>query len=352
MTVWPALSLGAAGALLDDPEMAALFSAAADIAAMRRVEAALAAAQVRVGVIGEAAGKAIAEACASAVLDEDALVAGLRRDGVIAPELVRQLRGAIAPPHDAVFHRGVTSQDLVDTSLMLRLRQAVALMAPRLQAIIAELGALSAAHGDRMMMARTRYQDALPVAFKDRIESWRAPLRTLVAAAPTSFPLQLGGPVGVRRAAFGPEAGAIAAAMAAELQLSCPDRAWHTDRRPVAAIADWFSQGATALGKLGQDAALMAQTPVAEIALPGGGSSAMAHKKNPVGAELLVTLARYAAGHRAMLETAALHENERSGAAWTLEWLALPPLVISAGASARAAAALLAGLEMGPRAAE
>lgn len=348
MTGWPAPPLGAAGALLDDPELAALFTAEADIDAMRRVEAALAAAQARAGVISQAAGQAIATACAGALLNDDALVAGLRRDGVVAPELVRQLRAAVAPPHDAAFHNGATSQDLVDTSLMLRLRRAVSVMAPRLQGIVAQLDALGAEHGDRMMMGRTRYQDALPIAFGDRVEGWSAPLRALAADAPDCFPLQLGGPIGVRRSAFGPEAAPIAAAMAAELGLSCPDLAWHTDRRPIAAIADWFSQLATALGKLGQDAALMAQTPVAEIALPGGGSSAMAHKKNPVGAELLVALARYAAGHRAMLETAALHENERSGVAWTLEWLALPPLVISAGASARAASALLAGVEMGP----
>jgi 3-carboxy-cis,cis-muconate cycloisomerase len=100
---------------------------------------------------------------------------------------------------------------------------------------------------------------------------------------------------------------------------------WHTERDGIAEHVAVMAMVAGGLGKIGQDACLMAQQGVEEIALArGGGSSAMAHKRNPVLAELLVSLARYAAGHSALAMDAQIHEQERSGAAWTLEWLVLP----------------------------
>ena len=96
------------------------------------------------------------------------------------------------------------------------------------------------------------------------------------------------------------------------------------------------------LGKIGADVALLAQSEVRAIRLSGGGgSSAMAHKSNPVRAEVLVSLARFNAGLSGTLQQAMVHENERSGAAWTLEWLVLPQMLVTAGASLRLAGELL-----------
>ena len=100
-------------------------------------------------------------------------------------------------------------------------------------------------------------------------------------------------------------------------------------------------------GKIGQDVALMVQNEVAEARLAtGGGSSAMPHKSNPVPAEILVALARFNAGSLGTLHQALVHENERSGAAWTLEWMVLPPMVVTAAAGLRHARFLVDNLSI------
>jgi 3-carboxy-cis,cis-muconate cycloisomerase len=188
-------------------------------------------------------------------------------------------------------------------------------------------------------------QAALPVTVAHRLASWRRPLVDLAARLPEvtadAARLQLGGPVG-DRAAFGAEAPAVAARMAQALGLAEPGHAWHAERGAVVACGDWLSHLAGHLGRIGQDVALMAQQGVGTVELAGGGaSSAMAHKRNPVQAETLVALARFAAAQAGGLHGALVHEQERSGAAWTLEWLLLPPLAAAAGASLRIASDLL-----------
>jgi 3-carboxy-cis,cis-muconate cycloisomerase len=126
------------------------------------------------------------------------------------------------------------------------------------------------------------------------------------------------------------------------LQLTVPDYVPHAARDRIAALGSWLSQVTGALGKIGQDVALMAQNEIGEVALSGaGGSSAMAHKQNPVLAEILVTLARFNAVQVSGLHQALVHEQERSGAAWTLEWMILPQMVIACGASLRLASTLV-----------
>jgi 3-carboxy-cis,cis-muconate cycloisomerase len=121
-----------------------------------------------------------------------------------------------------------------------------------------------------------------------------------------------------------------------------PERAWHTQRDTLVELADWLSLVSGSLGKIGADVGLMAQNRVGEISLEGGGgSSAMPHKHNPIGAEVLVALAHYNATLTGGMHEALVHEQERSGAAWTLEWLVLPQMVMTTGASLRTAIALL-----------
>jgi 3-carboxy-cis,cis-muconate cycloisomerase len=120
---------------------------------------------------------------------------------------------------------------------------------------------------------------------------------------------------------------------------------WHTDRSRFVALGHWLVLLSGTLGKVGQDIALMAQQGVDEITLAGGGgSSAMAHKQNPVTAEAMVTLARFTAGQQAVLSQAMVHEQERSGTAWALEWLTLPAMAEATGAALRHADGLLASV--------
>jgi 3-carboxy-cis,cis-muconate cycloisomerase len=335
------------GALLGDPDIAAFFTVEADLAAMLDFETALAATQASLGLIPREAAEAIGEARARFVPDLDNLAAGVARDGVVAPTLVAQLRAAIGEPHAKHLHRGATSQDVIDTSLTIRLKGVCDLLDRRLAALIAELDVIEARDGAAALMGRTRMQRALPISARDKLRAWRAPLirhrARLAELRPRLLVLQFGGAVGTRRDLDG-KGDAVAADLAHRLGLGDAP-CWHVERDGTGEFAGWLGLVCGSLGKIGQDCALMAQNEIAEIRLAGGGaSSAMAHKVNPVGAEVLVTLARFAAGQVGTLHQALIAENERSGAAWTLEWLTLPPLASATGAALRHAAALCAGL--------
>ncbi|HVM82351.1 MAG TPA: lyase family protein, partial [Candidatus Binatia bacterium] len=133
--------------------------------------------------------------------------------------------------------------------------------------------------------------------------------------------------------------------MAKSLKLHNPVAARHSERDGVAEFAGWLSLISGSLGKLGADVALMAQNEVGEVKLANaGGSSAMPEKQNPVAAEVLVALARFNAALVSGMHDALVHENERSGSAWTLEWMILPQMAVATGAALRQAEALLGTL--------
>ena len=271
-------------ALAGDPELEALFADAADLAAMLRFEAALADAQASVGLIPPEAAARISDACAAFAPDWAALRAGIARDGVVVPDLVRQLRAAVGEPHAASLHRGATSQDAIDTSLVLRLAPALDVLDARLGALVAGLDALSARDGAEPLMAQTRMQRALPFTAADKLDTWRGPLprhrARLAELRPRLIRLQLGGPVGTR-AELGERASEIAAHMAGRLGLADAP-AWHSQRDGVVELGQWLALVCGSLGKMGQDVALMAQNEVGAARLAGGGtSSAMAPQVEP-----------------------------------------------------------------------
>jgi 3-carboxy-cis,cis-muconate cycloisomerase len=335
------------GAWMGDPPTLAHFSWEAEGMSLLRFWGGLARASAAAGVIPATAADAIAGLGPAALPAADALAPRMRDDGVVVPGLVERLRERLpeaARPH---LHHGATSQDAVDTALMLRLAALILAHAVRLDAIAAALDAVSERYGPRPLMAVTRMRDALPVTVADRLAVWRAGVEGAAAGAragAAALPVQLGGPVGTL-AAFGDRGDAVRGGLARGLGLADPGRAWHVDRTPVVAAAAALERTARALGKIGLDAGLMAQDPVAAIRLSGGGSSSMPHKVNPVDAELLVALARHAAVLLGGIAGAGLHELERSGAAWAQEWIALPQLAAAAGGALAAAERLIAGIE-------
>jgi 3-carboxy-cis,cis-muconate cycloisomerase len=333
--------------LVGDEAVAAFFSNEAELLAMLRVEAALASAEAEVGLIEVAAAERIAEACRDFQPDWQRLAQGLAQDGVVVPEFVKQLRAAVGEAHAKSVHVGATSQDIIDTGLILRLKDVTQVYLDRLGALTHALETLKERDGESRLMAHTRMQQALPFTAADKIDTWLQPLErlgeTLQEIMPRLLVLQLGGPVGTRAELKG-HGDAIADGMAERLGLGFVP-AWHSQRERIGEFGAWLSLVSGALGKIGQDVALMAQNEVGEVRLAtGGGSSAMPHKSNPVPAEVLVTLARYNAGLLGTLHQALVHENERSGAAWTLEWMVLPQMAIATGAALRLAASLVSGL--------
>jgi 3-carboxy-cis,cis-muconate cycloisomerase len=334
-------------ALLGDEEAASYFSVEADIRAMLAFEGALAKAQASVGLIPIEAAAHIGAVCDVFSPDLAALAKGAAQDGVVAPALVKLLRAQVGDPHAAHVHRGATSQDVIDTSLILRLKPVLALLEARLRALIESLRALGASQGATSLMGHTRMQRALPIHAADKLRAWREPLERhgarLDELRPRLLIVQFGGAVGVRGDLDG-KGEAVAAELARLLQLRSGP-CWQVERDALAELASWTSLVAGSLGKIGMDVALMAQNEIGEVKLAeGGGSSAMPHKSNPVRAEALVALARFNAALLGAQHQALVHENERSGAAWTLEWLVLPQMVVATAAALRHAGALCGGL--------
>jgi 3-carboxy-cis,cis-muconate cycloisomerase len=334
-------------ALVGDAEIEALFTDTADLAAMLRIESALAEAEAAAGLVSDEAARRIGAVCGAFSPDHAALAAGLARDGVMIPALVTQLRAAVGAPHAAAVHFGATSQDIIDTSLVLRLQSALAILDDRIARLLDRLAALRVQEGDHTLMAHTRMQAALPFHVADKLDTWSGPLRRhrarLGEIRPRLLLIQFGGPVGTRAQLSG-QGDAVAAGLARRLGLGDASP-WPSQRDSIGELGAWLSLVSGALGKIGQDIALMAQNEIGAVRLAkGGASSAMPHKQNPVPAEVLVALARFNAGMVGTLHQALVHENERSGAAWTLEWLVLPQMLVAAAAGLRLADGLLRAL--------
>lgn len=334
--------------LLGDEEASACFSVEAELVAMLDFEKALALAEAAENLVPAEAAEAIAAALSPDKLDLGALRAGAARDGVVVPELVRQLRAMVGEPFGRHVHFGATSQDVIDTSLAIRLKALLTILGRRLDSTIDKLGALDEAQGTIETMAHTRMQAALEVPVARKIRSWRDPLirhrESLAAAEAAIAVLHFGGAVGTLEK-LGDKGEAVSRRMGETLGLRTVAHARHSERDGSAFLANWLSMVTGSLGKMGQDIALLAQSEVGEIRLAGGGgSSAMPHKVNPVGAEVLVSLARFNATLLPGMHHAMVHENERSGAAWTLEWMLLPQMSVATAAALRTAEGLLDGL--------
>jgi 3-carboxy-cis,cis-muconate cycloisomerase len=334
--------------LLGDGEVAAFFSVEAELKAMLDFEDALAAAEAEKGVIPDAARKAIAGAIQGFRPDVEKLRQSTARDGVVVAELVRQLRAAVGKPHAEYVHFGATSQDAIDTGFALRIDKVLGLLQGRIDTLVERLGELEMRDGAIPVMAHTRMQAAIEVPASRKILSWREPLFRHRARLSTLRKeiavLTFGGAAGTLDK-LGSAGEQVATAMAGRLGLGLVPRARHSERDDQAELAGWLSLVTGSLGKMGADIALMAQNEVGEIRLKGGGgSSAMPHKVNPVGAEMLVTLARFNATLVSGMHQALVHENERSGAAWTLEWMLLPQMTVATAASLRTALELVGNI--------
>lgn len=335
--------------LLGDREVGAFFSAEAEFKGMLDFEAALAAAEAEKGIIPEAAGKTITKAIASFRPDVEKLRQATARDGVVVPELVRQLRAAVGKPHAGHVHFGATSQDVIDTGFALRIAGVLDLFEKRIDTLVERLGEFDMRDGVVRVTAHTRMQAAIEVPASRKILSWREPLLRHRARLSTVrreiAVLTFGGAAGTLDK-LGVAGEHVTARMARRLGLGLVPRARHSERDGQTELADWLSLVTGSLGKMGADIALAVQSEIGEITLKsGGGSSAMPHKVNPVGAEVLVTLARFNATLVSGMHQALVHENERSGAAWTLEWMLLPQMVVATGTALRTATELIGNIE-------
>ena len=335
-------------AWLGDPATASHLTWEAEAAALLRFWRALAEASAEAGALPEAQARALLDALRPGLLPAPAELADrMRRDGVVVPGLVDVLRARLPEAARPALHNGATSQDALDTALCLRLRPLLVEHATRLGALDGMLAGLGDRFGDRPLMTVTRLRDALPSTVGARVAAWRAGLGPAAAglrAAAGALPVQLGGPVGDLRG-LGAAGPAVRAGLAARLGLVDSGHAWHVDRGRLMAAAAALETGARAAAKPALDLGLMAQDRIGAARLSGGASSAMAHKVNPVDAELAPAMARHTAHLLGAMAASCLHELERSGMAWTGEWLALPDIALAAGGALAAAERLSVAVE-------
>lgn len=329
-----------------------LFTDSAALRAMLLVEGALAKVQGKQGVIPAESGAAIHRASLEIAVDPGAISASTGQNGVPVPALVAAFRKEMeAPEHSAFVHWGATSQDIMDTALMLRLRQALVLAEADIKTILTALAKQAETHAEQPMPARTYGQHATPTSWGAVVASWGMPLLDALSELEElrrkSLWVSLAGAAGTS-SALGPQARQTRADLAAALGLNDPMRNWHTDRTPILRITDWTARMTSILGAMGQSLVGLTAGGIEEVTLgASGASSTMPQKQNPVGPSALVALSNQMAGLRSSLHTSAMHQHQRDGVAWFTEWMVLPQIMLSGASSLEITKKL--GAEMAPR---
>lgn len=313
--------------------------------ALVAAERALTTAYADIGMLSSAELQRLEPAFDPAVVDLPALVSASVAGGNPIIPLVAQLKNRVPDELSAWVHRGATSQDIVDTALLMIAAAAVARVRDELTVTVEGLERIAAAHGDDVVAARTLTQHAVPTTIRARIESWTAGItRAQGRLVALQFPAQLGGAAGTQ-ASFIEITGSAAAtqelvaAFARRAGLAAPAGSWHVVRWPVTELGDALVQTIDALGKLATDVATLSRTEIGELAEgAGGGSSAMPQKQNPVAATLIRSAALRAPQLGATLHLAAASAgDERADGAWHAEWPTLRELLrLALGASAHA----------------
>lgn len=333
-----------------------VFSDLGRLQGMLDFEAALARAEARCGVIPHAAVAPIEAACTASLYDPAELAQAIVTAGNSAIPLVKALGKRVAAQDmdaEKYVHLGATSQDVMDTGLVLQLRQAIQLLERGLADLGEGLAAQAERYANTPMAGRTWLQHATPVTLGMKIAGWLGAInrhrQRLTELKPRLLCLQFGGASG-SLAALGTQAWPVSEALAEELQLNLPDQPWHTQRDRLVEFSSLLGLIAGSLGKVGRDLSLLMQTDVGEVfepAAPGkGGSSTMPHKRNPVGSAVMISAATRAPGLVATMLSAMPQEHERSLGLWHAEWETLPELCCLVSGSLQQAQQAIAGLEV------
>lgn len=341
---------------LAPPEAVDCFSTLAIVQGMLDFESALARAQAEVGMIPSGAASAIASNCKAALLDCNRIVASAANAGAIAIPMVQQLRAQVATVDKEAaryVHYGATSQDAIDTAVMLCTKKSLAMIDAELGRIVYAIATLARAHRLTPVLARTLMQAAQITSFGAKCSNWLAPIArsrwALRELKLDALRLQLGGAVGTR-SVFAGKGEDIAQLVSQKLELTHAPVAWHTQRDRLLRVAAELGILASALGKLATDVSLMMQSEIGEVTestIDGrGGSSAMPHKKNPVGAMIAIAASHRAPQRVAALLSASVQQHERGLGSWQAELAEFPVLCICVHGAAHALGDLCATLEV------
>ncbi len=334
------------------------FSDLATLRHMLRFEAALGDAAAKAGLIPRRAAVVIAKACDPSLYDPITLAAAARRSATLTVPLVKALTEEVARRDAAAagyVHWGATSQDVIDTAMVLQLGEALPPLLEAADGIVASFARLAKKHRVTPMLGRTLLQPATPLALGQKIAGWASDIdranRRLASSFAETQVLQFGGASG-SLTALGRDAEPVMKALAKTLKLALPPGPWFTQRVRVAALAQDCALLVGALAKASRDISLMMQIEVGEAAEPAGpgrgGSSTMPHKRNPVGAALVLSAAARAPMLAATIVAGLPQEHERALGGWQAEWPTIAALVETLGSAVEAMAEVAGGLTIDP----
>ncbi len=350
------MSVSIFDSFLTTTEIIEVFDDAAVLQAMLDFEAGLARAQAAEGLIPSKAAEVIAAQCRIELFDVPAIVTASRRAGSMAIPLVKALTKAVAekePSAATHVHLGSTSQDVIDTGMVLVTRRALHLMDGKLEELCRGLLQLADEHLHTPVLARTLMQPAQVTSFGFKLVGWAAPLmrarEQLREAGKRALQLQLGGAVGTL-AVMGEKGQTVMRRLADELGLAAPQGTWHTQRDEWVRLGLEVAVLAGSLGKLAKDFSLMSQGEIAELAEPSGagrgGSSAMPHKRNPVSCMIALAAAGRVPQKAAALLANMAQEHERGLGNWQAELAEWPSLFISSYGALAAMTEAISGVQI------
>jgi 3-carboxy-cis,cis-muconate cycloisomerase len=331
--------------LFTSDAMRRVFSDQHRLQCMLDFEAALARALAAIGIAPRGVIAPIESRCRAELFDVESLARATARSGNVAIPMVKVLTELVTASDAqaaAFVHWGATSQDAIDTGLVLQLREALGLIDGDLAHLSPSLARLAAAHKSTLVVGRTWLQQGPPVTFGLKVAGWLAAVERhrerLVQIRKQVLVLQFGGAVGTL-AAVGDRGLELAAALARELKLDLPELPWHAHRDRLVEIAAVLGVLVGSLGKMARDISLMSQTEIDELLEPSGegrgGSSTMPHKRNPVGSAVILAAALRVPALVSVMLTSMVQEHERGLGGWHAEWETLPEIFrLTAGALA------------------
>jgi len=333
-----------------------LFTAESFIQYMLQFEAALANAQAKHNLIPVAAAKIIEQNCTASFINIESLTEEAAQGGNAAIPLIKQLTQLVKTKDTEAakyVHFGATSQDTIDTAIMLQLRDALKIIYNDLQQLINQLAALTEAHRNTVMIGRSFMQHARPITFGFKVACWLDGLWRSKERAEKllseSFVLQLGGAVGTL-SGMQEKGLQVAETIRLLLQLNMPAIPWHTQRDRFAETATTLGILSGNIGKIAKDISLLMQTEIGEVfepAAPGkGGSSTMPHKRNPVGCIAILANTNRVPNLVATMLSCMVQDNERATGTWHAEWETLADIVQLTAGAVQQACIITNGLEV------
>ncbi|WP_454621593.1 class-II fumarase/aspartase family protein [Bradyrhizobium cenepequi] len=330
--------------------MREVFSDLRLIARYAEVEVALAKAEARCGVIPAQAADEIAKRTNVSALDFELLRQETDIVGYPILPLVHQLAKQCGEAGRYV-HWGATTQDIMDTAVVLQLRDSLDIIEDDIAALRGILTDLSRRYRDTPMAGRTHLQQALPVTFGYKAAIWLAAFdrhaERLAELKPRVLVGQFAGAAGTL-ASLGDKGFAVQRALCEELGLGVPVATWHVARDGFAEAVNFLALVTGSLGKIALDIMIMASTEFAEVYEPfvkgRGASSTMPQKRNPISSELMLAAAKAVRQHAGLMLDAMVQDFERATGRWHAEWIAIPESFVLAAGSLHQAKFAVGGL--------